>query len=1224
MLSSKSLDSELQELKTKYLAESQQTDIFHANLYVAARGMATQNAPEEEHFDLWERLENFMALNTPHRVCLIQGAAGAGKSTFNHYLATRLWETYDKDASSNANVTRPIPVFIPLASVHDATRRKQDLIAELFKKQKWPEDRIAKAREDLRFVFILDGYDEIEKRDRDFYVDNGLGEWNAKIVITSRPEYLGSGYQRKFYPPGQPQLLQEYWLAPFSTKDIMEYISKYVQVVTAPARSVKDYEQLVQRAELRAMISNPFLLRMVMTVLPTSGTGEIHIELKRVTLYRRFLDHWLQSAQERLSRIQLPSALADLFIALCESSFTEHVEVYCLDFAVELYRHKSLEASYVPATRRSASKQLQNALWRDYLSPEDPKVRLLRYSSPLVRIGESYRFLHKSLRDFAIAHSMWQDEDLCAPSALLNEFHIVHDHGVIDFIVEEAEQNQELQDQLLACVEESKQNPEIANAAANAITILVRAGRRFHKYDLQGIRIAGADIGTGWFEGAQLQSADLRRVRLDGIWLRGADLTGARIDGGEFGEKPYFNLDASNRPLTCWYTSGGELLVAAYRASMNNLTLWSATKRKLLHTFSGHTDLITCVAFPANGDHELLVSGSRDKTLRLWSRRNQNAQLVHTFDGHTTWVESVAISPDARFLASGGNDSMVYLWSVATHDLIHNFSCDGQVSSLSFSPDSQTLASAGDNKQVNLWSTESGKLLQTLEGHTEEVNSVTFSPNGQILASTSSDESLKLWLVSSGQLIYTFNGHSDRVHAAIFAPDGQMIASASDDSSIRIWSVASQKLIHVIEGISLSHYIYGGSALAFSRDGQLIATGDATGVVRQSQWLVPSDPEMSTSVQFGNRHTTTVNDLAFSHDKKLLASASDDGTVHLWSVDPPHMPDRVNTLDPPSARSVVAVAFPPDSAFLASAFLLPSVDSSKVCTHRSFLDKSQEDMHILGTHPGWVRTAALTPDGTILASGGKDKDICLWSIHSGTQIDTLKGHKDSVESVDFSPDGQLLVSGAGSNDKTVILWSVPRRTILHIYKGHWAVVNHVAFSPDGEVIASASYDKSVRLWSVTETDRKCLHIFEGHINNVKCLAFSPDGYLLASGSADKTLRFWSLSSRELVLNIEIQGEVCALAWTGGTSAECGLIAIGTETGGVQLLQVVQKQGYSRESPLVELSWIWATDHGVFANVSGARLDGVRGLNHTNIELLKQRGAIGEPVVDRVQEVEEAE
>jgi len=274
------------------------------------------------------------------RGCLILGAAGAGKSTFNHYLATRLWEAYGGDPSAENNATRPIPVFITLANLYDPTRQTQDLVAELFRMRDWPEEQILKARQQLQFIFILDGYDEIEKRQRNFYIGNRLEGWKAKTVITSRPEYLGPGYQERFHPPGQPELLQEYWLAPFSTKDIRAYVSKYVQLVTAndppegpPSRSVKDYEQLIERRELRALISNPFLLKMVMTVQPSSG----EIEFSRVTLYRRFLDHWLRSARERLSRVQLPSELEDPLLTLSEENFTKHAEGYCLAFVVELY-----------------------------------------------------------------------------------------------------------------------------------------------------------------------------------------------------------------------------------------------------------------------------------------------------------------------------------------------------------------------------------------------------------------------------------------------------------------------------------------------------------------------------------------------------------------------------------------------------------------------------------------------------------------------------------------------------------------------------------------------------------------------------------------------------------------------------------------------------------------------------------------------------------------------
>jgi len=1208
MLSPKSLDSELQELKTKYLAESRQTDIFDAKLYVPARGMETQHAPEEEHFDLWERLEKFMLPESPQRVCLILGAAGAGKSTFNHYLATRLWEAYDKNTSSTEDVPRPIPVFIPLANFHDPTRPNQDLVAELFKRRKWPEERILKAREELEFVFILDGYDEIENRNRNFYIDYRLEEWNGKIVITSRPEYLGSRYQLKFHPPGQPPLLQEYWLAPFSTMDITDYISKYVQAVIAndppeaPSRSVKDYEQLVEQPELRGLISNPFLLKMVMTVQPSPITSGVNMEFKRVTLYRRFLDHWLLSAEERLSRIQLPSTLVEPFDTLCEENFTANAEAYCLEFAVALYRHNSLEACYFLEPGQSATKRRANETWGPFLANKNPQKRLLRYSSPLVRVGQSYRFLHKSLRDFAVARSIWQEEDLCTPRALLNEFPIVDDSGVVDFIVEESEQNQELQGQLLACVEVSKQNPKVAIAAANAITILVRAGKRFHGYNLRGVCIPGADISTGWFEGAQLQNADLRRTRLDRIWLRGADLTEACIDGGEFGEKPYFRLEdpANNNIISCFYSPNSELLVAAANYTTHDLTVWSVSTRSLLHTFMGHLDNITCVAFPLNGGHNLLASASWDCTVRLWSTQNQDAKLVHTFELlKWTWGESVAFSPDAKFLASGCSDSVVRLWCVATYDLIQSISCsEGWIYSVAFSPDGQTLASAGRSNLVELWRTETGKLLQTLRGHSDYVINVAFESSGQILASASVDKCLKIWSVSHGQLIHTFTGHAGGIHMVVFSPDSQMIATASSDNSVRIWSVASRRPLHVMEGIPTSN-------LAFSRDGELLTTGADDGIIRQ--WLAR---ELSISIRVGNSHIRAVNDVTFSYDTKLLASAGSDQMVHIWSMDTLHKPDLVNVLALPSAA--VTVLFSPKSALLVTGAL-----DGKIRLHKSFQNKSSSPHEdLLGTHLPRVNVVAMTPDGNILASGGDDREIRLWSIPSGERIVTLQGHTDCIRAVAFSPDGQLLVSG--SEDQTIRLWSVPPQEMLHTYEGHTADVFHVAFSPDGEAIASASRDNTVRLWPVP--DRKSLHIFEGHTHHVTRVTFSPDGFLLASGSQDNTMRFWSLASRELVLVLNIQTEVKAFAWTPSTSAEGGLIAIGRGSGGVQLLQVIHKPGYSRKDPEVELSWLWATDQGAYLNVYGARIEGITGLDPTNIELLNQRGAIGKPVVRRVQEV----
>jgi hypothetical protein len=110
------------------------------------------------------------------------------------------------------------------------------------------------------------------------------------------------------------------------------------------------------------------------------------------------------------------------------------------------------------------------------------------------------------------------------------------------------------------------------------------------------------------------------------------------------------------------------------------------------------------------------------------------------------------------------------------------------VNHVAFSPDGQTLATASDDETARLWQVSSGKLLQTLEGHTSWVNHAAFSPNGQALATASDDQTARLWQVSSGKLLQTL-GHTGDVNHAVFSPDGQMLATASNDSTARLWPV---------------------------------------------------------------------------------------------------------------------------------------------------------------------------------------------------------------------------------------------------------------------------------------------------------------------------------------------------------------------------------------------------------------------------------------------------
>ncbi|MBW4522328.1 MAG: NACHT domain-containing protein [Scytolyngbya sp. HA4215-MV1] len=319
---------------------------------------------------------------------------------------------------------------------------------------------------------------------------------------------------------------------------------------------------------------------------------------------------------------------------------------------------------------------------------------------------------------------------------------------------------------------------------------------------------------------------------------------------------------------------------------------------------------------------------------------------------------------------------------------------------------------------------------------------------------------------------------------------------------------------------ALTHTFGSVFAVAFSPDGQLLATGDSNGNIHV--WQVADGQSLITY----RGHTDWVRSLAFSPDGTMFASGSDDQTIRLWDSSTHQC---LHVLQG-HANSVWSVTFSPDGATLASG----SADQ----TIRLWDVKGHQCLHILQGHTDQVWSVAFSPDGVMLASGSNDETICLWDVSTHQCLQILQGHANSVRSVAFSPDGVMLASG--SADHTIRLWHVSAHQCFRILQGHANWLRSVAFSPDGAMLASGSADHTIRLWNMST--HQCLHVLQGHANSVWSVAFSPDGAMLASGSEDQTIRLWDVKARQC-LHI-LQGHTNSV-WSVAFSPDGAMLASGS-------------------------------------------------------------------------------
>jgi WD40 repeat protein len=448
---------------------------------------------------------------------------------------------------------------------------------------------------------------------------------------------------------------------------------------------------------------------------------------------------------------------------------------------------------------------------------------------------------------------------------------------------------------------------------------------------------------------------------------------------------------------------------------------------------------------------------------------------------HLVGTETLAFSPDGRWLAAATRDRVVVL-EVSTGSAVFTLSVPVTAEcnkSLAFRPDGKRLAVAS-SREVVVFDTGTQKQVSVCRGHTFVVFGVAFSPDGKQLLSASGDNTVRGWDPETGREIGTIRGHRSGVQCMAISTDGTRVASGGWDRSVKIWGAIQTAQDPVLVNFSSGG---GGSLedLAVSPDRKRIALArryDSS--ARDKEGSVEFvDAARGNIVQTWYGHTGNVWGVAFSPSGKRLASIS---TPYMWSQ-APGQPVR----------------------WTPGQLKIREVDSGRE------LWTSEHQFGAPDQDRGGGPRVKFSPDGALVAAPDSHRTLAIWGSESGKKIALLRGHDGRITDLAFSPDGAHIATS--SRDGTVRLWDWRTGQERSRMMGHAGPVNTIRFSPDGRLLASASDDRTIRLWGLKGENLAVLRV---HTREVECVAFSPDGTRLVSTGGD-VLRVWDVSSGEEIL-----------------------------------------------------------------------------------------------------------
>lgn len=549
-------------------------------------------------------------------------------------------------------------------------------------------------------------------------------------------------------------------------------------------------------------------------------------------------------------------------------------------------------------------------------------------------------------------------------------------------------------------------------------------------------------------------------------------------------------------------------------------------------------------------------------------------EIVHLKDfgshqeltGHHGKITSLALSGDASFLVSTGEDRTARLWDLSQQALSRVLLVGPNKVASALSD--RFAVFVGQDPQAQLWDIKRGKLLKNLDGE----RCAALSSDGRV--ALLGGRFARLYPLPEAKAARSLKGHEGAVSCVALSFDGRFALTAGEDQAVLFWDAHSGKpLSRLTRDVPVS-------AVALSLDGSLALIGDEHGKV--TFW----DTHSSEPLRILEGHQGAILSVGFT-EGGLLFSSSKDNTLRLWErqvtrwpllLRRAHSPEerlhsaqqrasllqRLQSFDTSAQEDLrrlqrIAPEYARDEELLRALHEVGRKAGVLVGLRDVFLSKTLSALRLRGGcfsgDSFWLATGqgaqryspsgvligslgetasavAASLDGSLLALGELDGRLSVWEIASGERLFQLEGHEMGISSLSFSPSGELLSSC--SDESTARLWSLLRepggatinKSDAVLLKANRAVLSMCVSSDGATWLGTGSYG-DLHAWSQDGTKLFYVH---GRDTFARAIAASPDGiYALVGGSQSASL--WSLVRREVVRDLPHQERVTAVAFS---------------------------------------------------------------------------------------------